>query len=94
MTHALHRVVAFRKVGPFVLAVSFADGTEQAIDFRPVLNGALFGALREECVFDEVTLDAEAGTLVWPNGADFDPATLHDWPTVRDELTARASGWA
>jgi hypothetical protein len=24
----------------------------------------------------------EAGTLVWPNDADFDPSTLHDWPNV------------
>jgi hypothetical protein len=30
---------------------------------------------------------------VWPNGADFDPATLHDWPVVVDELTARARTW-
>ena len=22
---------------------------------------------------------------MWPNGADFDPATLHDWPAVRGE---------
>jgi hypothetical protein len=24
------------------------------------------------------------------HGADFDLATLHDWPDVREELTARA----
>jgi hypothetical protein len=30
---------------------------------------------------------------VWPNGADFDPATLHDWPEVCDELAARAQAW-
>jgi hypothetical protein len=27
-----------------------------------------------------VKLDLEANTLIWPNGADFDPAILHDWP--------------
>ncbi len=93
MTHALHRVVGFTIVGPFALSVAFDDGTEQRIDFRPVLRGELFGPLRDEAVFNGVSLDTEAGTLTWPNGADFDPATLHDWPTVRDELASRASSW-
>jgi len=44
-------------------------------------------------MFDRVVLDSEAGTLVWPNGEDFDPSTLHDWPNVREELAARAANW-
>jgi hypothetical protein len=31
--------------------------------------------------------------LVWPNGADFDPATLHDWPQYAEALIARAQEW-
>lgn len=93
MTHSVHRVTEFGIVGPYRLSLRFADGTEQPIDFEPVLYGALFGPLRELSMFNAVTLDAEAGTLVWPNGADFDPATLHDWPQVRDELAARARSW-
>jgi hypothetical protein len=73
--------------------VVFTDGTEQRIDFGPVLRGALFGPLQDPTTFNAVTLDAEAGTLVSPNGADFDPATLHDWPQVRDQLAARARDW-
>ena len=93
MEHAIHRVARFEITGPYTLAVSFADGSEQIIDFPPVLRGALFGPLRELETFNRVRLDAEAGTLVWPNGADFDPATLHDWPQVRDEFARRASAW-
>jgi hypothetical protein len=93
MAHPIHRITSFRAVGPFTLAVSFTDGTEQRIDFRPVLRGALFGPLQDPAVFDRVVLDPEAGTLVWPNGADFDPATLHDWPQVSEELAQRARTW-
>src|SRR5215472_2153490 len=93
MAHPIHRITSFRAVGPFTLAVSFTDGTEQRIDFRPVLRGALFGLLQDAAVFNQVALAPEAGTLVWPNGADFDPATLHDWPEVGDELAMRARTW-
>ena len=94
MIHQIHRVTQFSHVGPFTLSVVFTDGTEQRIDFAPVLHGVLFGPLQDPTMFKGVTLDAEAGTLVWPNGADFDPATLHDWPQVRDELATRARAWA
>ena len=93
MSHPIHRVTGFRIVGPFTLLVSFADATEQRIDFRPVLHGVLFGPLRDMAVFNTVALDSEAGTLVWSTGADFDPTTLHDWPEVSDELATRARSW-
>jgi hypothetical protein len=94
MVHPIHRVTAFSIVGPYTLSVSFADGTEQRVDLEPVLHGGLFGPLRDLAVFNAVRFDEEAGTLVWPNDADFDPATLHDWPEVREEFAARAKGWA
>ena len=87
MDHAIHRVTQFSIVGPYTLDVAFADGTTQRIDFRPVLYGPLFGPLQDMATFNSVRLDDESGTLVWPNDADFDPVTLHDWPLVREELT-------
>lgn len=94
MSHPIHRVTSFSIVGPYTLTVGFSDGTEQRIDFEPVLRGTLFGPLQEPATFNAVRLDDEAGTLVWPNGADFDPATLHDRPELRDELASRAQVWA
>ena len=94
MTHPIYRVARFDIVGPHRLAVTFTDGTEQPINFGPVLHGALFGPLQDLAMFNSVQLDQEIGTLVWPNGADFDPATLHDWPDVCQELAARARAWS
>jgi len=53
----------------------------------------LFQPLSELSRFNQVAIDPEVHTLVWPNGADFDPATLHDWPLHVDELAARARKW-
>ncbi|MCU0857324.1 MAG: DUF2442 domain-containing protein [Pontiellaceae bacterium] len=78
-THKIIKVKGFEKIAPFVLRVFFGDASEKTIDFRPVLKGAIFGPLTDEKLFDTVRLDPEIHTLVWANGADFDPATLYDW---------------
>ncbi len=93
MNHAIYRVESFRIVGPYTLRVRFDDETEQTIDFRPVLEGDLYGPLRDRELFDQVRIDPEAHTLVWPNGADFDPATLHDWPELLPAMKARIQQW-
>ena len=93
MNHPIHRVHAFEIVGPYVLRVEFDDGTVQTIDFEPVLAGELFGPLRDPECFRQVRLDREVHTLVWPNGADFDPATLHDWPDHVHGFVNRARSW-
>ena len=64
----------------YTLCVEFDDGSEQTPDFQPILMGELYGPLRDLSLFNQVRIDPEVETLVWPNGADFDPATLHDWP--------------
>lgn len=93
MSHAIYRVESFRIVGPYTLRVWFDDETEQTIDFRPILEGDLYGPLRDRELFDQVRIDTEVHTLVWPNGADFDPATLHDWPELLPTMKARVQQW-
>jgi hypothetical protein len=93
MAHPIYRVTVFEIVGAYTLRVSFDDHSEQVIDFEPVLAGELYGPLKDQALFRQVRLDPEVQTLVWPNGADFDPATLHDWPRYRQELVTRAQGW-
>jgi Protein of unknown function (DUF2442) len=93
MTHPIHRVLSFEIEAPYTLRVRFDDGTEQRIDFQPMLAGELFGPLRDPAFFNQVRIDSEVHTLVWPNGADFDPETLHDWPAYAQTLAARARQW-
>ena len=93
MQHGIYRVESFQIVSPYTLRVGFDDDTEQVINFEPVLAGELFGPLRDLTLFTQVRIDPEIHTLVWPNGSDFEPATLHDWPKLADLLTARAKQW-
>lgn len=94
MNHPIYRVIAFEIVRPYTLRVAFDDGTEQVIDFHPILNGPLYGPLKDEHLFSQVDIDPEVHTLVWPNGADFDPETLHDWPKYAQTLERMAQQWS
>ncbi|HTG15132.1 MAG TPA: DUF2442 domain-containing protein [Blastocatellia bacterium] len=93
MIHPIYRVMSFDFVGPYTLRVCFDDATEQTIYFQPVLAGELYRPLRDLALFEQVRVDPEVHTLIWPNGADFDPATLHDWPIYVEALIARAKQW-
>lgn len=89
MSHPLFDVTAFELVGPYTLRITFSDNTQQLIDFELMLHGEMYSPLRDLRFFNQVRLDPEIRTLVWPNGADFDPYVLHEWPRVVEQLSLR-----
>jgi hypothetical protein len=93
MSHPIYRVRSFEIVSAYTLRVRFDDNTKQTIDFRPILAGELYGPLRNLELFNQVRIDPEVATLVWPNGADSDPATLHDWPVHDTAFKELAGRW-
>jgi len=94
MSHLLVDVIDFEIIGPYTLCITFDDGAERAINFEPVLHGYYLGPLRDIACFNQVRLDPEVHTLVWPNDADFDPATLYNWHQGDGaELAQRAARW-
>jgi hypothetical protein len=93
MEHDIHVVTDFEIVAPYTLRIAFDDESEQTINFWPMLRGALYTPLRNLALFNQVRLDPEEGNLLWPNGADFDPATLHDWDTVGEAMIKMAQSW-
>lgn len=94
MDHLLIKVTDFEIIKPYTLRLTFEDGAERTINFEPVLYGHYYGPLRDLRLFNQVQIDPEIHTLVWPNGADFDPATLYNWPKGDgQELAKRAIRW-
>ncbi|MCK4764837.1 MAG: DUF2442 domain-containing protein [Candidatus Aminicenantes bacterium] len=93
MSHPIYQVVSFKVSAPYTLEVQFDDRTTRVINFHPILKGELYAPLLDLTLFNQVRLDPEVRTLVWPNGADFDPATLHDWPEQVEELLVISHSW-
>ena len=81
------RVTHVDVIGAYRLAVGFADGSEQRIDFEPLLHGKWFGQLRDLALFKGVAIDPH-GSLTWPNGVTVSPWTLHDWPSTGPAFVA------
>lgn len=64
------------------LRLRFSNGTEKTVDVSPLLRGPVFKPLLDPAYFARVTVDPIAGTVVWPNGADFAPEALHQLPAI------------
>ena len=78
-------VTNVRILARYVVQLTFADGSERVIDLEPLLWGPTYEPLLTDySLFCEVTVDPDAGTVVWPSGADISPRTLfaESTPTV------------
>lgn len=61
-----------------VVRLAFDDGCQGVLDLAPRLHGPIFEkAATDLDYFRQVRVDEEAGTIVWPNGADLAPEVLH-----------------
>lgn len=76
------RPIRIRAVVPleaFRVRLEFTDGTQREVDLSAYLHGPIFEVIRRDPeVFRRVRVDARAGTIVWPNGADIDPDVLYE----------------
>jgi Protein of unknown function (DUF2442) len=79
VTVDLVHVTRVEVVGDHRLRLGFEDGTEGDLDFSEWGWRGVFQPLADPAYFGQVRLDEELGTIVWPNGADVAPETLHSW---------------
>ena len=61
-----------------VVRLTFETGEVRDIDLEPLLWGQAFEELDDDQAFRRIIVDPEAGTIVWPNGADISPRTLYE----------------
>ena len=81
-TDFIPQVRAVRVIPPFGLELRFNDATVRRIDLRlaleTTLKGPVFEPLHDPSFFAQAYLDAEGGTVAWPNGADVAPESLYE----------------
>lgn len=71
-------VVEVRPTGKHRLWLRFADGAAGELDIAAFVRlDGVFAPLCDRAFFSTVRVDPEAGTIVWPNGADLDPDVLY-----------------
>lgn len=75
----LRDVVAVEVLGQYRLALTFDEGERREIDLEPLLAfTGVFEPLKDEDYFRQVRVNADVGTIVWPNGADLCPDVLYE----------------
>lgn len=80
-------VLSVTLLGGSGLRLEFSDGVTGDVDCSFLLDQGLGTALRDPEYFRQVSIDAELGTVVWPNGLDPAPSVLRS----HSRLTAVSS---
>ncbi len=74
----LKDVVEVQPLDGYRLRLRFEDNVEGIVDISQLVKfQGVFAPLRERDFFLQVHVNAELGTICWPNDADLDPDVLY-----------------
>lgn len=74
----LHDVIDVNPRANFRLWVRFEDGIEGEVDLSDLAGRGVFKRWTDDpSEFDQVSVDPESGTAVWPGGLDVAPDRLY-----------------
>jgi Protein of unknown function (DUF2442) len=71
-------ITAVEVIDDYRLRLTFADGIVGDVDFTRRQWRGVFEPLRDPEYFARVAVDAEGGTIAWPNGIDMAPEPLYE----------------
>lgn len=73
----IYEVIEAKPVKAYIVECVFSDFRRAKIDLRKYIGRGIFKPLLDTKKFKALKVDAELGTIVWPNGADIAPETLY-----------------
>ena len=78
----LKEIIEVQPRDGYRLFLRFRDGAAGEVDVAKMITfDGVFAPVKERAFFVQVRVDPEAGTIVWPNGADLDPLVLYSQVT-------------
>lgn len=74
----LKDIVSVKPLSEFRLYLEFEDGVAGEVDIAAIVRfDDVFAPLADKAYFEQVQVNPEIGTIVWPNHADLDPDVLY-----------------
>ena len=76
-TIVAREVIEARIIKGYSVELVFDDLKKGIVDLRKYLGRGIFKELLDQKKFHQMKVDAELGTICWPNGADIAPDRLY-----------------
>ena len=80
-------IVEAKWLNGYSVQVTFSDLRKGVVDLEKYLGRGVFRELKNIKTFKRLRVDAELGTITWPNGADIAPEVLY-----QEAITVKSSG--
>ena len=83
-------IVEAKWLNGYSIQVTFNDLRKGVVDLEKYLGKGIFKELKNIDKFKRLKVDAELGTIVWPNGADIAPEVLYR-AAISENISSRLS---
>lgn len=75
--HEIHEIIEAKWLEGYTIQLTFSNLKKAVVDLKKYLGLGIFKELTSLEKFKQFRVDAELGTIIWPNGADIAPEVLY-----------------